>query len=83
MTWCCRTVVIQFVRGVIEMKKTIVKTYINPMTGKTEQYVQMPNVFIYGLSEKEKEVLRFSLPAKDINVTDITGQSCVRIWHLS
>lgn len=57
------------------MKKPIVKTYINPMTGKTEQYVQMPNIFIYGLTEKEKEVLRFSLPAKDVDITDITGQA--------
>lgn len=75
MTWCCRANMVQLVRGVIEMKKAIVKKYINPMTGKTEQYVQVPNVFIYGLTEKEKEVLRFSLPAKDIDVTDITGQA--------
>ena len=75
MTWCCRTNVIQFVRGVNEMKKPVIKTYINPMTGETEQFVQLPNIFIYGLTNKEKEILRLSLPAKDIDVTDITGQA--------
>ena len=57
------------------MKKPVIKTYINPMTGETEQFVQLPNIFIYGLTNKEKEILRLSLPAKDIDVTDITEQA--------
>lgn len=43
------------------------------MTGKTEEIVQWPNIFIYGLTENERRILDKSLPAKVVEVSDITG----------
>ena len=45
----------------------------NPQTGEVIEMVQWPNIFINGLTEEEKRILNKSLPAKTIDITDVTG----------
>ncbi|MBQ7976900.1 MAG: helix-turn-helix domain-containing protein [Clostridia bacterium] len=57
------------------MIKPKIKKGINPQTGETIEIVQWPNIYIYGLTDKEKEILNKSLPSKNITVTDVTGDA--------
>ena len=47
----------------------------NPQTGETIESIRWPNIFIYGLTDEEKEVLEKALPGKEVEITDITGEA--------
>lgn len=57
------------------MKKIKVKKIIDPITGRITEKIQLANIFVYGLTEEQKEVLMKSLPEKEIEITDITGDA--------
>lgn len=56
------------------IKPKIIKA-TNPQTGETIESIRWPNIFIYGLSDEEKEVLEKALPGKEVEITDITGEA--------
>ena len=47
----------------------------NPQTGEIIESIRWPNIFIYGLTDEEKEVLEKALPGKEVEITDITGEA--------
>lgn len=47
----------------------------NPQTGETIESIRWPNIFIYGLTDEEKDVLEKALPGKEVEITDITGEA--------
>ena len=59
------------------IKPKIIKA-TNPQTGKMIEEVRWPNVFVYGLTETELEILNKSLPGKEVEITDVTNDaSCI------
>ena len=75
MTHCCRATMIQWFEEVsLMIKPRIIKT-TNPQTGETIESIRWPNIFIYGLSDEEKDVLEKALPGKEVEITDITGDA--------
>lgn len=50
----------------------------NPQTGHLIEEVRWPNIFVYGLTETELEILNNSLPGKEVEITDVTNNaSCI------
>lgn len=56
------------------IKPRIIKA-TNPQTGETIESIRWPNIFIYGLTDEEKDVLEKALPGKEVEITDITGEA--------
>ena len=56
------------------IKPRIIKA-TNPQTGETIESIRWPNIFIYGLTDEEKDVLEKVLPGKEVEITDITGEA--------
>ena len=56
------------------IKPKIIKA-TNPQTGKVIEKIRWPNVFVYGLTETELEILNKSLPGKEVEITDVTGDA--------
>ena len=54
------------------MIKTKIRKVLNPATGEIIEEIRFPNIFIYGLTEDEKDVLIKSLPEKQTEITDVT-----------
>ena len=75
MTHCCRATMIQWVEEVSLMIKPRIIKVTNPQTGETIESIRWPNIFIYGLTDEEKEVLEKALPGKEVEITDITGEA--------
>ena len=57
------------------MLKPKIMRATNPQTGETIESIRWPNIFIYGLTDEEKEVLEKALPGKEVEITDITGEA--------
>lgn len=47
----------------------------NPQTGQVIEEVRLPNIFVYGLTEREQNILNKSLPGKEVEITDVTGDA--------
>ena len=47
----------------------------NPQTGQVIEEIRWPNIFVYGLTESELNILNKSLPGKEVEITDVTGDS--------
>ena len=75
MTHCCRATMIQWFEEVSLMIKPRIIKVTNPQTGETIESIRWPNIFIYGLTDEEKEVLEKALPGKEVEITDITGEA--------
>ena len=75
MTHCCRATMIQWFEEVSLMIKPRIIKATNPQTGETIESIRWPNIFIYGLTDEEKEVLEKALPGKEVEITDITGEA--------
>ena len=75
MTHCCRATMIQWVEEVSLMIKPRIIKVTNPQTGETIESIRWPNIFIYGLTDEEKDVLEKALPGKEVEITDITGEA--------
>ena len=57
------------------MLKPKIMRATNPQTGETIESIRWPNIFIYGLTDEEKDVLEKALPGKEVEITDITGEA--------
>ena len=47
----------------------------NPQTGEKIEEIRWPNIFVYGLTDEQTAILEKSLPEKEIETTDITGDA--------